>query len=165
MHNSSENATCTVLPHQITCEGSSLYSSSSMVITPPVTHFNPQLYAQTSALSFKEPIPVQSSSVISNHKKYVTPIITHLSVGPHAISMDSENRLLQFSHSEEKSYSKDCIQNIRKSKESESCDDLTKFANGAREKVTQSSKSTPTKTTRLPNRRTRIAAQFSMPIE
>ncbi|XP_055952236.1 meiosis regulator and mRNA stability factor 1-like isoform X3 [Argiope bruennichi] len=165
VHNTDDNATCTVLPHQITIEGSSSYTSST-VISPAVTHFNPRLYeslsAQTSILSSKESIYVQSSPVIANCKEYVTPIITHLSVGPCKISMGSENQLPHSSCTEEKSYSKS---NIRKSKESESCEDLTKYTDGAKEKIIQSSKSTPTKTIRQPNRRTRIAAQFSMPIE
>ncbi|CAL1297819.1 unnamed protein product [Larinioides sclopetarius] len=166
MHSTTDNGTCTVLPHQISVEGSSSYTSSSMVISPSVTYFNPQLYvslsAQTSVLSPKEPIYVQSSSVIANHKEFVTPIIKHVNTEPCIISMDHGNLLPHSSYSEEKFCSKD---NIRKSKESESCEDLTKCTNGSREKIIQSSKSTPTKTVRQPYRRKRIAAQFSMPIE
>ncbi|GFT55983.1 meiosis regulator and mRNA stability factor 1 [Nephila pilipes] len=165
------NTTCTVLPHQV-YQGCPASEKASNANSSPVKYFNPQLYmslnAQTSALSFKEPMYVQSPTVIDSHKNYTVPTITHFNVGPNIISMDCENKLSISSCSEGKSYSKGSTQSILKSKESESCENLTKYnekTDEMKEKGIHSSKSTPTKTSRQSHRRNRIAAHFSIPID
>lgn len=165
------NTTCTVLPHQVH-QDCPISEKASMVNSSPVKYFNPQLYmslnAQTSTLSPKESICVQNPTVIECHKNYISPTITHLSVGPNIIPVDCENKLPISSYSEGRLYSKSSTLNILKSKESESCENLTKYnekADEMKDKDLRSSKSTPTKTNRQLHRRNRIAAHFSMPID
>ncbi|GFY36981.1 meiosis regulator and mRNA stability factor 1 [Trichonephila inaurata madagascariensis] len=165
------NTTCAILPHQVH-QDCPISEKALTVNSSPVKYFNPQLYmslnAQTSTLSPKEPMFVQTPTVIECHKNYIAPTITHLSVGPNIISMDCENKLPISSYSEGKSYSKSSTSNIFKSKESESCEDLTKYSekiDEMKENDLYSSKSTPTKTNRQLRRRNRIAAHFSMPID
>ncbi|GIY40908.1 meiosis regulator and mRNA stability factor 1 [Caerostris darwini] len=160
-HKISENSICTALPHQVYQDCASR-DTSSILASPSLKYFNPQLYTslkgQTSVFSSIEPSYVQTPTVIEKHKNHASYIVTHLNVGSRI-----ENKLVPSLHSAEKSLCKDRSQ----SKTSESLEDLTKYRekDGTKEKDFHSSKSTPTQSNRQLNRRNRIAAHFSVPID
>lgn len=161
---------CT-LPHQAhqKCSSSKLSSSTA-------SYFSPQLYAgsaQASILPSEQFIGAQSQAVIKNERDYRALTITHLHPGPSAAVNISNSSIFSSTAQEESNSHKDYLpkflstQSIEISRESESCEDLTECGekfHKMKENGLTSSRSTPIRTSRQLNRRSRIAAQFSMPI-